>query len=304
MDNQVVLNANEQFFFTEVKSLDGVTNFYIEGHISTTDSDKYNDIVSSSGQDDLVNQLKALPITMDLDHESFLEKGKILDRPKNLIPVAKIVEAVRTEQGTFVKAMLNSSHPKFDVILKSIKDGMLHSFSIAFNPVKTMAKSINGVAHRILDKIELLNVGITGIPVNPNATFAIVTKSFNIKMEEEKKIDAQVSELKSSLESKGEKLEEVQAELKSSVESIESKDSEISELKAKVETLEAEVEEKATEVKSVDTKMEDMEKSLNEIKSTIEGLKAPVHKGTVEVKSEMDVPTETAKLNGVINYIA
>ena len=180
---------------------------------------------------------------------------------------------------------------------------MLHSFSIAFNPVSTMIKNINGVAHRILDKVELLNVGITGIPVNPNATFAIVTKSFNLKMDENKNLETQVSELKSSLESKDKTLEGVQSELKSSVESSEAKDNEISELKAQVEELSSANEEKDTEIKSVTDKVEEMDKTVSEMKSVLDGLKEPVHKGKVEVKSE-NLEAEQSKSNGVLSFIA
>ena len=179
--SETILLANETFQLVEVKS-DGESEFYIEGYVSTTDSDKYNDIVTADGQTDLIAQINAVPITMDLDHESFVsEDGEMHDRPMNKIPIAKVVESRLEAKGAYVKAKLNSSHPKYKSILKSIKDGFLHSFSIAYVPVKAIKKSINGVVHRLLDKVNLLNVGITGIPVNPNATFAVVTKSFNNK---------------------------------------------------------------------------------------------------------------------------
>ena len=51
----------------ELKSENG--NLYVQGYVSTTDPDKYNDIVSEKGQLDIANQLKKEHITMDLDHQ-------------------------------------------------------------------------------------------------------------------------------------------------------------------------------------------------------------------------------------------
>ena len=48
------LIANERFVLTEIKSATGEKEYYIEGHISTTDPDKYFDIVSNSAQDDIL----------------------------------------------------------------------------------------------------------------------------------------------------------------------------------------------------------------------------------------------------------
>lgn len=291
-DYETILHANEKFSLVEVKSETEESDFFIEGYISTVDSDKYHDVVTDSAQDDLVNQISSVPITMDLDHESFVDdKGVMHDRPLNKIPIAKVIEAKREVKGTFVKAKLNNWHPNFKSILKSIKDGFLHSFSIAYVPVQTVKKTINGAGHRLLDKVNLLNVGITGIPVNPNATFAIVTKSFNQKMDEQKnqEFEKQISELKSQTE----EFEKVIADLKSE---LENKDAEIAQLKSEAEQVEEEQVEESeadAEVKSLKEVVEKLTKEFNELKSE---LAKPVHKGVVEAKSE-NVKEEQNKLS-------
>jgi len=250
--------AYEKFNLIEVKSEEGEKNYFIEGHISTIDPDSVKDITTNSCQDDLVVQTKTKDITMDLDHESFRnEDGTTPDRDLNKIPVAKIVESKRTAIGTYVKAMLNSSHPQFKNILSSIKNGFLHSFSIAYHVQEAVNKIIDGENFRLLNKVELRNVGITGNPVNSNATFSVSLKSYINKMEEKQdysKLEEAIAEIKSTVDSlvnglkskedekveakskeASDKLESLEAEVKSLTESVEVKDKELADLKSKLE---------------------------------------------------------------------
>ena len=250
--------AYEKFNLIEVKSEDGNDKkYYVEGHISTIDPDSARDITTDSCQDNLTEQTKTKDITMDLDHESFRnEDGTTPDRELNKIPVAKIIESKRTAIGTYVKAMLNSDHPNFKNILSSIKNGFLHSFSIAYHVIEATKKIIDGTEFRLLNKLELRNVGMTGNPVNSNATFSVSLKSYIKKMEENKEysklesaiaeikstVDLLVSDLKSEKDVKTEmkskeasdKLESLVAEVKSLKEGIEAKDAEIVDLKSKL----------------------------------------------------------------------
>ena len=251
--------AYEKFNLIEVKSEDGTgRKYYIEGHISTIDPDTVGDITTDSCQNDLVEQTSTKDITMDLDHESFRNSdGSLPDRELNKIPVAKIVESKRTALGTYVKAMLNIDHPNFSNILSSIKNGFLHSFSIAYHVTEAVKKIIDGKTFRLLNKVELRNVGITGNPVNPNATFSVSLKSHIIKMEESQensKLEAMVADLKSTVDTLvnqlqtekketaevkskelNDKVESLEAEVKSLTESVEKKDAEIAEMKSKLE---------------------------------------------------------------------
>jgi len=165
---------------TEIK---GNKKHYVEGFISTIDVDDYNEVVTENAQKKIYNIVKSrmeaqTPITMDLEHEEFLKDGKVLDKPKaNKIPVAKIVDVELRSRGVWVKAEINKDSEIFDNVWGSIKNRMLHSFSIAFAPLKAVTKSINGVVHKFIEDLNLINVTLTGCPVNTNATFTPVMKA-------------------------------------------------------------------------------------------------------------------------------
>jgi phage head maturation protease len=102
-------------------------------------------------------------ITMDLEHEEWYSNdGKILAKPKNeKIPVAKIVHAELRPQGVWVKAQINTNLRSFNELWGSIKDGFLKAFSVAFYPIQKTGN--------IIKSLNLVNVTLTGSPVNPNA---------------------------------------------------------------------------------------------------------------------------------------
>lgn len=174
----------EQFTWSEV-DLKGERKHYVEGFISTADKDDANEIVTETAQDKILAQVKGKIITMDIDHEEWVEDGEVLNKPKNTkIPVAKIVDAERRGNGVWVKAEINKHSERFSNIWGSIKSKFLHSFSIAFYPLKAITKSINGVVHRFVEDLNLINVTLTGSPVNANATFVPVMKAALKSIEE------------------------------------------------------------------------------------------------------------------------
>jgi fructose-specific phosphotransferase system component IIB len=190
----------EPFHYSEV-TLKGEKKYYVEGFVSTIDPDLKNEIVDMEGQRDILTQIKGNIITMDIDHEEWFElsggvqnpentDSKVLNSPKGKnLPVAKIVEAELRAQGVWVKAEINKHLPDFNSVWGSIKDRFLHSFSIAFYPVKAITKSIGGIAHTFISALKLVNVTLTGCPVNPSATFIPIMKaalkSEGIKVTEE-----------------------------------------------------------------------------------------------------------------------
>jgi HK97 family phage prohead protease len=156
----------------------GNKKYFIEGYISTIDKDDYNEVVTLNAQEKILKACLDRTITMDVEHEEFIEGNNVLQKPKNTkIPVAKIVHAELRSRGVWVKAEVNQHSDRFSNILNSIKEGFLHSFSIAFTPIKTITKSINGVVQRFIEDLNLINVTLTGSPVNTNATFVPVMKA-------------------------------------------------------------------------------------------------------------------------------
>jgi phage head maturation protease len=176
-------SINEGFSVSEVVDLKGEKNFYVEGYISTIDKDKSGEVIDYTAQQDIYTQVLNENITMDIEHEEWYDsEGNQLAKPKNeKIPVAKIVEARLDKQGVWAKAMLNKNLKSFSEIWGSIKDGFLKAFSIAFYPVSKMGN--------VIKSLNLVNVTLTGSPVNQNATFVATMKSANAWMDSQTKAD-------------------------------------------------------------------------------------------------------------------
>ena len=149
--------------------------FYVKGYISTDEIDRANEIVTREAMANMMAQIKAGNVKLDVEHSTFAGD--------NSIPVGRIVDAGIDNKGLWVKAVLYKSHEKFDTIWKSIKDGFLDAFSIAYK-VKEFTKSvIDGVNVTLLKALELLNVAITGNPVCRGAKMTeSFAKSVNVLM--------------------------------------------------------------------------------------------------------------------------
>ena len=132
------------------------------GYISTPDIDVYNDLVTPKALDSMLRQINERIITLDYDHEVWREDNTRL-------PVGKIVEGKIDSRGLWVKAKLNRDSPKFKNLWGSIKNGFITAFSIAFKPLKAVSKIIGDTKVRLIDNLELLNVALTGTPVNRGA---------------------------------------------------------------------------------------------------------------------------------------
>lgn len=157
----------------------GKKEYVVTGYISTSDIDSYNDLVTTECMEDMARQIKAGSIKIDEEHETYW-KGDY-----DIVPKLRIVDAKVDAKGLWVKAVLNTAHEKFKEIWGSIKSGFLDAFSIQFKPLETATKYIKGQAVRLLNKVKLINVGITGTPVNEqcrlNEVFVKAINSCDIK---------------------------------------------------------------------------------------------------------------------------
>jgi phage head maturation protease len=181
MENQTFnYEISEGFLWSEV-TLKGSKEYYVEGYASTIDEDLSGEIVGMEAQERLLAQIKANNITLDVEHsEWYDDNGNVLPKPKNTtIPVAKVVSAELRERGVWVKAKINPHIPSFRSIWNSIKDGFLKAFSIAFYPVAKAGK--------VISDLNLVNITLTGSPVNTGATFNAVMKSAKAYLDSQKK---------------------------------------------------------------------------------------------------------------------
>ena len=221
---------------------------YISGYISTVDPDFFNDIVTKAGQERIKDQLNQRIITMDLDHEEWLND----ERKLNKFPIAKIVEVKTDDKGTWVKAELNLDYPDIDKIINMIESQFLHSYSIAYKVINPIYKIIDNIKYRIIDNLTIFNVGITGNPVNDNARINL--KSYK-KMEDYTEVIEDISEKVSNNISS--LIDEKLSELKS----INDEQTKSLEIKSKIETENLELKSK---IESLQTKLTETENKLSE----------------------------------------
>jgi hypothetical protein len=287
-----------KFEVIEVKS-NGTKNYYLEGFVSTTDPDLVNDIVTEKAQEEILAQLNGRNVTVDDDHDSYRDNqtGKPYDRTMHKLPLGLIERAELRQKdnaiGTWVRVKLNQDYPKFKEYLNSIKNGFVHSFSIAYKPIKAFTKVVNGVKQRIIDNLNIMNVCATGNPVNTEANFSLALKSFPKMVEEVKNEETVSNEETTVVEQKSEtKACDSQPEQKG----MDYKKM-YEELKAKYDKMMSEKEsskkddKKDTEMKSLaenNSKIEALEKEVAELKSKLEApqLKSLVEKKSVEPQSQ------------------
>lgn len=169
------VEAKSFLFLTNFKSFD---DEFVEGDFAVGTPDSFHDILTENCEADMVKQLNDLPITLDDNHESFKNQSKG-ERFRATVPIAKVEKAWSDGYKVKVKAVLNKAHQRYEEIKSSIKNEFLHSFSFAYIPTQASIKSIDGVEHRVIEKLTLLNGCFTGVPVHEDAQFRnVALKSF------------------------------------------------------------------------------------------------------------------------------
>ena len=221
-------------------------DFYITGYISTPDIDLVNDVVSPNAMKSMLTQIKSSTITLDYEHEAFRDDPSIL-------PVGKIIEAKLDDRGLWVKCKLNNSSPKFKDLWGSVKGGFVNAFSIAFTNVKAATTKMGDSIIRIIEDLTLLNVALTGVPVNPKASLA----GYSMKSVFLKAIG--------DYEKKAEDTKMSEEEIKNDV-----SQEEVKKVEEVVEKAPEETKVKVAEEKPVEAKSEDLEAVKKELKSLSE----------------------------------
>ena len=199
-----------QFTFTkpfnlEIKS-DG--RVMLEGEISNTEKDLVNDVVTKHCLESMKDQINDRNIKLDLEHESF--RGDSVEEKeinKTKIPIGKIAEAEvkKNDRGGFslnVKCEVNRNHQRFEEVKGHLTDKYLDAYSIAFIPTETKSANNNGESVRLLDDVRLLNVALTGNPVNTTAQNRDVFMKSMDAVEEYKKEKKANPEIEDQLEVK------------------------------------------------------------------------------------------------------
>lgn len=195
-------------FNVNVVESKGEERVFMEGFISTTDKDLVNDVVTKNCLGSMQQQILERNIKLDIEHEAF--RGNSTEEKeinKTRVPAGKITDATVRDfnDGRFglgVKAELNRHHKDFDKIKGNVLEKYLDAFSIAYIPTKIAHKSINGEEVRLLDDIRLLNVALTGNPVNTVSQIRDVFMKSIDAIEEYKNEKSKNPEIENQLEVK------------------------------------------------------------------------------------------------------
>ena len=298
----------DQFSFTTTETKAG-KEYYITGFISTSDLDRVGDIVTEKALDGMLKQLQTHPIKLDLEHEEWR------DDSQNTGPLGVITEAKRVPKGIWVKAKLNQAWKRFSkngTLMKEfselwteIKNGFFDAFSIAFQAKDYVYKTVEGVKTRLLNGLNLLNVALTGNPVNPECRMiSVFTKSLEeidkeVKMAEDENVEAKPEETteekpvettEAEKPAEEAKPEEPLAEVKALQEKFDKLKTEYKSLVEAAEKSKADTEAKSKEFE------EALKKKDEEIKSLKEKLEKPMLKGREKTDEETKAAIKQAEI--------
>lgn len=264
--------------------------YFVKGYIDTGDLDLVGDIVTEDCMKDLAQQLSNRSIKLDFDHET-LRAGDgedDFDAKLNLtrVPLGKAISHTLDSKGNEVEFELNPNWKKFnskgDVVMtfediwNNIQNGFYDSFSIAYVPQRTKYEERQGTKARLLDKVNLINVALTGNPINPAATMnAVMAKSLD-SIKEQEDFQSELKQVREDIKSLMTELKKYKGDNMTEEKKSDEKVKEMPEKVEKQEKAEEPKEEKKKEEKS--EKVED--KSITELKSDIEELKSEIAKIT------------------------
>jgi hypothetical protein len=175
--------------------------YWIEGYISTGDLDLVNDIVTKRCMDSMLAQFDMRSIKLDFEHEAFRGETEIdAERAKTRLPLGKAMNKDKDSKGVKVAWKLNQNWKKFndkgeivmtfEELWSNVEEGYYDAYSIAYVPTKTAMIERDGEQIRLLDDVNLLNVALTGNPINPGASMtSVMKKSLEFLKDKEKKDD-------------------------------------------------------------------------------------------------------------------
>lgn len=318
-----VLGSNELSF--EQIEVKGIPKCYLKTTISTGDVDLVNDVVTEKCMESMIRQLKERTIKLDFEHEAF--RGDSLSEQefnKTRIPLGKRISFERGAKGVDVTWELNQSWKKFDVdgrvvfdfndVKSNIENGYYDGTSIAYIPtsIDHQMKGENKI--RLLDDLILLNVALTGNPVN---THAVVREIFTKSLDHLKSKEGEKEKRKERMDEEDEEEEDSDTE-KEKESGTEKKNHTLTKLKGEENMSEeeqavqtpveeaqaeapvepvaepvAETEAKAEEEAKEEATPEEPAKEDAEVKS-LKGMVESLSKQVADLKSQLEAPLRKA----------
>jgi len=263
----------------------GEEEYYLTGYISSNQRDLAGDVVTDSAIKGMVEQLNSGNVKVDIEHEVKFKPGQ---NP----PFGRIIEGkeevIDDVKKIWVKVHLNKNYPNFKSKLQEIKQKFLNAFSIAFFKPKLgeyIEEVKNNVKTRFLNVIKLVNVGITGLPENPDCDIiGVVSKSLHDIDVDEKSLEGVMKWVKEQGSGKS-AFDKISGELRGKP-GIADSDALTAWLQRKAGTYEH---------KSADSKSKNIEKMAGEGSEEEAEIKSLEDKFKAEIKSLRDEIKEKAK---------
>ncbi len=140
--------------------VEGFANRYSEDGIKLID--RGNDLIPPDAWGDLKN---------------FQSNGIILFNHDRNNPIGRAVKVEKRDDGLFVKAkMSDSDHPEVSRIRDLVKDGVLKTFSVGFDPKRMDEEDIDGKKVNVIKEAELLEISIVSLPMAERSLFNVTAK--------------------------------------------------------------------------------------------------------------------------------
>jgi len=255
----------------EFKSDNG--NYFVEGILEVADYvDSVNDVVTEDCIRDMAKQIKGRTVSSTMAIKGNEEHEQHFSRNPTIVPKAKIVNAEIKSKNLFIRVQLNKHHTEFKNLWGSIENGFIDAFSMEFKPKDYALTNINGTNVRVLNKVQLGGVALTGKP----ACEACKITDFFVKSKEvdnmsnedaegtkpvpDKKDDATANASATQPtdpDTGAEGVDEVKSQLAKITAELEAKDKELTEIKSTLETTKTEEALSKDEIKSMITEAVD-----------------------------------------------
>ena len=111
------------------------------------------------------------------DLKNFQSNGIILFNHDRNNPIGRAVKVEKRDDGLFVKAKISDSdHPEVSRIRDLVKDGVLKTFSVGFDPKRMDEEDIDGKKVNVIKDAELLEISIVSLPMAERSLFEVTAK--------------------------------------------------------------------------------------------------------------------------------
>lgn len=158
--------------FTFLKSVDP-SLFVIAGYASTSEIDREGDTITNSALKDSFSKFMSNVLYRNIQlRHSNTQIGIVLDNYRDLN--GKLWESKVDNKGLFIVVSLRDDIKRARIAREEIKKKRLTAFSVGGEPLKFENTVKDGLPVREIQKLQLHEITICEVPVNPDAEFKLL----------------------------------------------------------------------------------------------------------------------------------